>query len=176
MAFFQCEVHTFPVLSNSLTGRGFYSSVIRRNVETDRLKGNLSVTYVTLVPRRRKLRLYIPSPHLLCPAGAARSPAWILSENLKMRCTCCSLYVCAAIQRSRCNYLMPMCIGSWRDSYSSVIWRDVSVPSFGGTRVTYVTEMFSSSSGSEFKQVLLRGLRSYSLSLKLLLRTLLIKM
>ncbi len=54
-------------------GRDPNSSVtdVTRN---DRLKGNVSVTYVTLVPWRRERRCHVPSPQSLYHSWAARSP------------------------------------------------------------------------------------------------------
>ncbi len=62
-------------------GRDPNSSVLQRDVESDRLIGNVSVTYVTLVPVATA-----PVPPL-----SGRAPARLLIENLNMRCTCCLL-------------------------------------------------------------------------------------
>ncbi len=59
-------------------GRDPNLSVIRR----DRLKGNVSVTYVILVPWRRERRRHILSPQLLYHRWAARSTAQLLSESM----------------------------------------------------------------------------------------------
>ncbi len=122
-------------------GRDPNSSVLRRDVESDRLIGNVSVTYVTLVPWRRERRRHVPSPRLLYHRWAGRSPARLLSENLNMRCTCCLFMLTLWSAAAGCNNRMPMCIGSFslhskwiglskRYPNSSVLRRDVSVPSF----------------------------------------------
>ncbi len=47
---------------------------------SDRLIGNISVTYVTLVPWRRERKRHVPSPQLLYHRWAAGSPAQLLNE------------------------------------------------------------------------------------------------
>ncbi len=50
---------------------------------SDRLKGNVSVTYVTLVPWRRERRRHVPFPQLLNNRWVAGSPArWINAVHL----------------------------------------------------------------------------------------------
>ncbi len=74
------------------------------------------------------------------PPLSARAPAQLLSENLNMRCTCCLLILTLWSAAAGCNNRMPMCIGSFslhskwiglskRDPNSSILRRDVSVPS-----------------------------------------------
>ncbi len=75
------------------------------------------------------------------PPLSGRAPARLLSENLNMRCTCCLLILTLWSAAAGCNNRMPMCIGSFslhlkwiglskRYPNSSVLRRDVSVPSF----------------------------------------------
>ncbi len=75
------------------------------------------------------------------PPLSGRIPARLLSENLNMRCTCCLFMLTLWSAAAGCNNRMPMCIGSFslhskwiglskRDPNSSVLRRDVSVPSF----------------------------------------------
>ncbi len=88
---------------------------------SDRLIGNVSVTYVTLVPWRRERRRHVPSPRLLYHRWAAGSPARLLSENLNMRCTCCLLILTLWSAAAGCNNRMPMCIGSFRYTRSGLV-------------------------------------------------------
>ncbi len=115
-----------------------YLSVTDRT-RSDRLKGNVSVTYVTLVPWRRERRLHVPPPQLLYHPWAAGSLVRRLSQNLRMRCTCCLVILALRSMAAGCNHRMPMCIGSfslhskWIGLSEIPIRRhrsDVSVPSF----------------------------------------------
>ncbi len=92
-------------------GRDPNSSVLRRDVESDRLIGNVSVTYVTLVPWRGT-ETSRPSPRLLYHRWRP-VPARLLSENLNMRCTCCLFMLTLSSAAAGCNNRMPMCIGSF---------------------------------------------------------------
>ncbi len=49
---------------------------------SDRLNGNVSVTYVTLFSWRKEWRCHLPSPQSLYHSWAARSPARLLWENM----------------------------------------------------------------------------------------------
>ncbi len=75
------------------------------------------------------------------PPLSGRAPARLRSENLNMRCTCCLFMLTLRSAAAGCNNRMPMCIGSFslhskwiglskRYPNSSVLRRDVSVPSF----------------------------------------------
>ncbi len=76
-------------------GRDPNSSVLRRDVESDRLIGNVSVTYVTLVPWRRERRRHVPSPRLLYHRWAAgprlgsSAKTWICAAPAAYLCSRC---------------------------------------------------------------------------------------
>ncbi len=93
------------------SGRDSYSSVTNMT-RVDRLKGNISVTYVALVPLRREWRLHVPPPLLLYHPRGIGSLVRLLSENLLMRCTCCLLLALRS-EAAGCNHRMPMWIGSF---------------------------------------------------------------
>ncbi len=97
-----------------------------------------STATVAYINRQGGLRPVATAP---VPPLSGRAPARLLSENLNMRCTCCLLILTLWSAAAGCNNRMPMCIGSFslhskwiglskRDPNSSVLRRDVSVPSF----------------------------------------------
>ncbi len=93
------------------SGRDSYLSVTDMT-RGDRLKGNISITYVALVPLRRERRLHVPPPLLLYHPRGVGSLVRLLSENLLMRCTCCLLLALRS-EAAGCNHRMPMWIGSF---------------------------------------------------------------
>ncbi len=62
-------------------GRDHNSSVLWRDDESDRLIGNVSVTYVSLVPWRRERRCHFPSSRLLYHRWAAGSRLGSLAKT-----------------------------------------------------------------------------------------------
>ncbi len=89
-------------------GRDPNSSVLRRDVESDRLIGNVSVTYVTLVPWRRERRRHVPSPRLLYHRWAAGSrlgssaKTWICAAPAAYLCSRCDQRQLDAIIACQC--------------------------------------------------------------------------
>ncbi len=89
-------------------GRDPNSSVLRRDVESDRLIGNVSVTYVTLVPWRRERRRHVPSPRLLYHRWAAGSrlgssaKTWICAAPAAYLCSHCDQRQLDAIIACQC--------------------------------------------------------------------------
>ncbi len=121
------------------TGRGPYpwpfgrdpnSSVTRRDSEW---------------PTERKCLGYVCNPHSLkegtetsCTLAMAGSPAWLLSENLNMCCTCCLFILMLWSATVGSNNLMPMCIGSFSYTRSGL----VSISEIPIRRSPYVTSPF----------------------------------
>ncbi len=74
-------------------GRDPNSSVLQRDVESDRLIGNVSVTYVTLVPWRRERRRHVSSPRLLYhrwaagPRLSSSAKTWICAAPAAYLCS-----------------------------------------------------------------------------------------
>ncbi len=89
-------------------GRDPNSSVLRRDVESDRLIGNVSVTYVTLVPWRRERRCHVPSPRLLYHRWAAGprlcslAKTWICAAPAAYLCSRCDQRQLDAIIACQC--------------------------------------------------------------------------
>ncbi len=89
-------------------GRDPNSSVLRRDVESDRLIGNVSVTYVTLVPWRRERRRHVPSPRLLYHRWAAgprlgsSAKTWICAAPAAYLCSRCDQRQLDAIIACQC--------------------------------------------------------------------------
>ncbi len=111
---------------------------------SDRLKGNVSVTYVTLVPWRRERRRHVATvavAQLSCRVTG--SPPQRKHEL--MRCTCCILYQRCGVWQPDAKYRMPMSIGSFSYTRSGLVLlarsqfvshrHDVSVPSFRERRL-----------------------------------------
>ncbi len=98
-------------------------------------------------------KTYVPSPQSLDSAVAAVLLVRLLSENLKMQRTCCSLYTRAARWAAAAYDCMPMCIGTFSYTRSRLAslarflfvgQSDIRLRSLlQGTRVTYVTETLS---------------------------------
>ncbi len=114
------------------------------------LKGNMSVTYVTLVPWRREWRCHVPLPQSLYHSWAAGSPARLLSENMIYCNAPAASYTHAArcgsqMRNNACQCSLARLVtlkGSRRDPIRrSPMWRLRSL--LQGFRVTYVTEMLS---------------------------------
>ncbi len=117
---------------------------------SSRLKGNVSVTYVTLVPWRREWIRHGPSPQSLYHSWAAGSPAQLLSENINECGAPAASDTCAAGCGSQMQNTASQCPlarlvtlkvdwSLWQDPISwSPTWRLRSL--LQGTRVTYVTE------------------------------------
>ncbi len=89
-------------------GRDPNSSVLRRDVESDRLIGNISVTYVTLVPWRRERRRHVPSPRLLyhrwaaVPRLGSSAKTWICAAPAAYLCSRCDQRQLDAIIACQC--------------------------------------------------------------------------
>ncbi len=89
-------------------GRDPNSSVLRRDVESDRLIGNVSVTYVTLVPWRRERRRHVPSPRLLYhrwgagPRLGSSAKTWICAAPAAYLCSRCDQRQLDAIITCQC--------------------------------------------------------------------------
>ncbi len=89
-------------------GRDPNSLVLRRDVESDRLIGNVSVTYVTLVPWRRERRRHVPSPRLLYHRWAAgprlgsSAKTWICAAPAAYLCSRCDQRQLDAIIACQC--------------------------------------------------------------------------
>ncbi len=89
-------------------GRDPNSSVLRRDIESDRLIGNVSVTYVTLVPWRRERRRHVPSPRLLYHRWAAgprlgsSAKTWICAAPAAYLCSRCDQRQLDAIIACQC--------------------------------------------------------------------------
>ncbi len=80
---------------------------------SDRLKGNVSVTYVTLVPWRRERRRHVPVatvavPQLSCQVTGSAPQR----KHELMQCTCCLLYPHCGVWQPDVKYCMTMSIGS----------------------------------------------------------------
>ncbi len=104
---------------------------------SDRLKGNVSVTYVTLVPWKRERRRQVPSPQSLYHSWAAGSPARLLGENMNQCGAPAASYTRAAgcgsqMPNTACQYPLARLVtlevdwSRWRDPNSSVT--DVTPP------------------------------------------------
>ncbi len=94
-------------------GRDPNSSVTRRDSEW---------------PTERKCLGYVCNPHSLKEGtetsralAMAGSPAWLLSENLNMCCTCCLFILMLWSATVGSNNLMPMCIGSFSYTRSGLV-------------------------------------------------------
>ncbi len=96
------------------------SSVIRRDSEWP-TEGNVSVTYVTLVPWRRERRRHVPSPQSLYTAElpglrlGSSAKAWINAVHLL------PLILTRWSAAAGCNDRMPMSIGSFSYTRSGLV-------------------------------------------------------
>ncbi len=119
-------------------GRDPNSSVLQRDVESDRLIGNVLVTYVTLIPWRREQRRHVPSPRLLYHhwADPGRKTWTAPVAYLYLRCDQWQLDAIIACQ---CALARLVYTRSRLVSLSET-WRLHSL--LQGTRVTYITKTF----------------------------------